>query len=60
MQPAALKTPSKTMPNMAGRADKIFQGSTKIFNTIAFRADNFFLDSTSSPGKKKKRYLTYT
>ena len=35
MQPAALKTPRKTMPNMAGWADKIFQGRTKIFNTIA-------------------------
>ena len=35
MQPAALKTPRKTIPNMAGWADKIFQGRTKIFNTIA-------------------------
>jgi len=48
MQPVALKMPRKTMPNMAGWADKIFQGRTKIFNTIAenfypsFRADNFF------------------
>jgi len=27
------------MPNMAGWADKIFQGRTKIFNTIA---ENFY------------------
>jgi len=53
MQPVALKTPKKTMPNMAGWVDKIFQGRTKIFNTITenfydknFQADNFFLDST--------------
>ena len=39
MQPAALKMPRKTMPNMAGWADKFFQGRTKIFSTIA---ENFY------------------
>ena len=39
MQPAALKTPRKTLPNMAGWADKNFQGRTKIFNKIA---ENFY------------------
>ena len=39
MQPAALKTLRKTMPNMAGWSDKIFQGGTKMFNTIA---ENFY------------------
>ena len=42
MQPVALKTPRKTKPNMAGWADKIFQGRTKIFNTIA---ENFYPSS---------------
>ena len=39
MQSAALKTLRKTIPNMAGWADKIFQGRTKIFNTIT---ENFY------------------
>jgi len=35
MQLATLKTPRKTLPDMAGQADKNFQGRTKIFNAIA-------------------------